>query len=166
MWERMAGVVESSNEARLGELARQLAEGVEAALPRWVEASVENLLVAYAGQAEPRVLVEAGTAGRRARDDVGSRLRRLLEADPDEQWTNPLSIVRDAVVYPTEVLRAAGIPPVVRDELAQTQFPDDDYDLTPTRFADLDPALHVLSLEWGAAKAFVVKSRHREVGPT
>jgi hypothetical protein len=160
----MAVVAETSNEARLGDIARRLADGVEAALPRWVEASVDRVLVAYAGRADPGVMSEGRLAGARARDDIGRRVRALLEMDADEQWTNPLSIVRDAVVYPTEVLRAAGVPPVVRDPVAEEQFPDDDYDLTPTRFADLGQDLHEVSLEWGAAKAFVVKSRHRDLG--
>ncbi len=62
------------------------------------------------------------------------------------------------------MLRTAGVPPVVRDTQAEAQFPDDDYDLTPTKFADLDPALHEPSLAWGAAKAFVVKARHEDPG--
>jgi hypothetical protein len=160
----MAGVAETSNEVRLGDAARRLADGVDAALPRWVEGSVEGLLIAHSGRADRAVMSRAREAGARARDEVGSRVRALLEADADEQWTNPLAIVRSAVAYPTEVLRAAGVPPVVRDRMAEEQFPDDDYDLTPTRFADLAEELHELSLEWGAAKAFVVKSRHRELG--
>ena len=54
--------------------------------------------------------------------------------------------------------------PTLRDEQAERQFPDDDYDLTPTRLADIDPELHEPSLAWGAAKAFMMKARHRELG--
>ncbi len=140
-----------------------MADGVEAALPPWVEANVRRLLLAFFGVADDDVLAEARIAGEAARDDIGPRLRALLDTDPDEQWTNPLSIVRTAVVYPTTVLRAAGVPAVVRDPQAEIQFPDDDYDLTPTKFADLDPALHEPSLAWGAAKAFIVKSRHQDL---
>jgi hypothetical protein len=160
----MAVVAETSDEARLDEFARRLADGVDDALPGWVEGSVEALLVAYQGRADPKVMADARAAGIRARDEVGPRLRALLELDAEEQWTNPLAIVRRAVVFPTEVLRQAGVPGVVRDPTAETQFPDDDYDLTPTRFADLSAELHELSLEWGAAKAFVVTARHRELG--
>ena len=32
------------------------------------------------------------------------------------------------------------------------------------RLADIDPELHEPSLAWGAAKAFVMKARHRELG--
>jgi hypothetical protein len=159
----MAIVTERSNDERLVALAVELADGIERALPDWVETSVRTLLVAYSGRADPLVMAQAGDAGRRARDDVAPQVRTLLETDPDAQWTNPLAIVRTAVVYPTGVLRAAGVPPVVRDEAAERQFPDDDYDLTPTRFSDIAPELHEPSLAWGAAKAFTMKARHREL---
>jgi hypothetical protein len=136
---------------------------VERALPAWVESSVERILVAYRGEADQATMADARAAGVEARDVIGARVRGLLEADVDQQWTNPLHLVRAAVQYPTTVLRKAGVPPVERDAHAEQQFPDDDYDLTPTRFADLDPSLHEISLAWGAAKAFVVKSRHADL---
>lgn len=144
----------------LEEQARALADGVDAALPRWVERSVEHLLVAYCGSADPAVMAAARDAGERAKADVGIRVRGLLEADIDDQNTNPLSILRQAVRYPTEVLRHAGVPPVRRDRFAEERFPDDDYDLTPTSFADIDPALFDAGLAWGAAKAWLHKQRH------
>jgi hypothetical protein len=159
----MADVSEGSNEQLLVELAARLADGVEAALPGWVESSVRGLLVAYFGTADEEIMRDARAAGVAARDDIGPRVRALLECDPDDQWTNPLAIVRTATAYPTAVLRAAGVPGVVRDAQSEAQFPDDDYDLTPTKFADLDPLLHEPSLAWGAAKAFVAKGRHRDL---
>jgi hypothetical protein len=88
-------------------------------------------------------------------------VRRLLEADIDDQGTTPLAIVRAAAVpYPTEVLREAGVPPVQRDEMAERLFPDDLYDLTPASFADLGSELKDVGLAWGAAKAFEHKRRH------
>lgn len=153
---------ERSNEQVLADLAAELAAGVEAAMAGWVETCVRHRLVDFAGVADEQVMVAARSAGERARADVGSRVRALLELDPDQQWTNPLAIVRTGVAYPTAVLREAGVPPVVRDPLAAEQFPDDDYDLTPTRFADLDEGLFDTSIAWGAAKAFVVKARHQK----
>jgi hypothetical protein len=161
----MAGVTGTSNEERLAELAAALADGIDAALPPWVERSVRVVAVAQTGAIDDDVLARARQAGTAARDDVGPRVRALLAADVDEQWTNPLAIVRQAVAYPTRVLREAGVPPVGRDAMAEEQFPDDDYDLTPTRFADLDADLHEPSLAWGAAKAFVVKARHADLRP-
>ena len=52
----------------------------------------------------------------------------------------PLAIIRAGVRYPDHgaLLRDLGVPPVPRDRHAIELFPDDDYDLTPTGFADLD----------------------------
>ena len=140
--------------------AQALADGIEAALPAWVERSVEALLVAWRGTADAKVMHAAREAGERARSDIGGRIRTLLEADVDEQRTTPLSILRDAVRYPTEVLRAAGVPPVERDDFAAARFPGDDYGLTPASFADLDPPLLDVGIAWGAAKAWTYKRRH------
>ena len=138
------------------EQADALADGVEAVLPGWVERSVRRRL----RRDDPEVMAAAGAAGRRAREEVGTRMRALLGADVDAQATTPLSLLRDAVLYPTEVLRAAGVPPVDRDDYARDRFPDDDYDLTPATFADVDPALSDLGIAWGAAKAWAHKQRH------
>ena len=143
------------------EHASALADAIEDALPRWVSRSVERILVAHAGAAEPATMAEAAAAGRRAVEEVMPRVRALLATDVDQQRTNPLSILRAAVRYPTEVLRAAGVPPVKRDEFDERAFPDDDYGLTPASFADVDPALHEPGLMWGAAKAHVHLSRRR-----
>lgn len=145
----------------MDDIGTRLADAVEAALPGWVERSVDTILVAWTGRAaDPAVLAEAAEAGRRAAADVGPALRRLVAADVDEQWTNPLTLVRGAVRYPTEVLRAAGVPGVVRDRFDEEHFPDDEYGLTPLRFADVDPALTDVGIEWGAAKAMAHKARH------
>jgi hypothetical protein len=107
---------------------------------------------------------QARAAGDEAAAVVGPELRALLARDIDEQRTNPLAVVRRAVVYPTAVLRAAGVPAVVRDADAEARFPDDAYDLVPAAFADLDPALHEPGLVWGAAKAHVHLARRRAEG--
>lgn len=152
-------------EPDVGQRAEALARAVEAALPGWVERSVERLVTAFTGTADPVVMAEAGRAGERARADVGARVRALLETDIDEQRANPLALLRSAVVYPTAVLRRAGVAPVVRDDFAATRFPDDVYDLTPASFADVGPALHEPGLEWGAAKAWAHRQRHAAQRP-
>ena len=155
---------------RLQTYAMGLAEGIDAALPAWVERSVGRVHAAWVatGGGDPddvdRVAAAAHDAGHRARADVGPRVRDLLALDIDEQRGNPLAIVRRAVAYPTEVLRTAGVPPIARDAQAEAQFPDDPYDLTPASFADLDPALHEPGLLWGAAKAHVHLRRRRAEG--
>ena len=160
MWASMAPVGEIDD--GIGE---RLADAVEAALPGWVERSVRRRLSEWSGSADPEVLRRAAEAGGRAASEVGGELRRLVAADVDRQWTNPLTILRGAVRYPTVVLRDAGVPPVVREPFDERHFPDDDYGLVPLAFADIDPALHDLGLAWGAAKAMVHLQRHRPSVP-
>jgi hypothetical protein len=99
--------------------------------------------------------------GRRAADELGPELRRLLATDVDRQWANPLAVVRRAVSFPAQVLAAAGVPPVVRDEYDEAHFPDDVYGLMPRTFTDLDESLRDVALVWGAAKARASMVRHR-----
>ena len=149
----------------LGRYARALADAVVAALPGWVERAVTQRYEGWVGDAAPAtVLADAQAAGRRAVAEVEPRLRALLALDVDEQRNNPLALLREAVAYPSDVLRGAGVPAVIRDAQAQRLFPDDDYDLTPARFADLDPSVHEPGLVWGAAKAHVVLARRRAGG--
>lgn len=138
------------------EQASALAAGIEGALPGWVERSVRRRL----GRHDEEVMRAAAAAGREARVVVGSRVRALLAADIDQQAATPLSLVRDAVSYPTAVLRAAGVEPVGRDDFSVERFPDDVYDLSPATLADLDPSLVDLGIAWGAAKAWTHKRRH------
>ncbi len=142
------------------EHATALADAIEAALPAWVERSVTRTAGEYFGHADPAITAAAVEAGLRARDDVGPRVRALLEADIDEQRTTPLTLLRGAVRYPTRVLRRAGVPPVERDRAQVRLFPEDLYDLAPATFADVDPSLAELGMTWGAAKAYVHLQRH------
>jgi hypothetical protein len=144
--------------------AEALADAVDAALPGWVERNVVRILTAYRGAIEPSIRLDAQAAGQRARVDVGTALRVLLETDVDEQRTNPLAVLRGAVRYPTEVLGRAGVPPVVRDEFAERTFPHDLYDLTPATWRDVDETLHEPGLVWGAWKAKTVLDRRRAEG--
>lgn len=136
--------------------ATALADAIVGAIPGWVERSV----VRVAGRADPALLEEARDAGRRAADEVGPEVRALVEADIDEQRTTPLSLLRAAVRYPTEVLRAAGVPPVARDPIQTRLLPDDVYDLSPATFADVDPSLAEPGMLWGASKAMAHRRRH------
>ena len=141
------------------EHATALADAIEAALPGWVERAVARRM-AEAGRSEPAVAAAAAAAGAQARREVAPRVRALLDADIDEQRTTPLSLLREAARYPTEVLRSAGVAPVERDDMQAALFPDDDYDLAPATFADVDPALTDPAIAWGAAKAWTHRRRH------
>ena len=146
----------ADSDARLAELAEALIVGVVATLPGWVErCGAERSMP---GRVVPPEKVVA--AGRAAADQVGERLRTLLAADVDEQWTGPLAVIRGAVRFPTDLLHDAGVRPVERDADAQRMFPDDPYDLTPAAFADVHPALQGPGLAWGAAKACAHRRRH------
>jgi hypothetical protein len=146
--------------AGVDDAAERLAAAVEGVLPAWVERSVRRRLSDWTGGADPAVMSQTVAVGHRASAEVGDELRRLLAADIDEQWTNPLAILRGAVRYPAEVLRRAGVPPIVRDEFDERHFPDDDYGLVPRAFADVDPSLADVGLAWGAAKAHAHLTRH------
>lgn len=144
-------------EDALREHAAALADAIDVVLPQWVVRSVRRRLTTY-----PHHIRDAAiAAGERARDDVGPRIRELLLRDVDDQRGNPLALLRTATRYPTEVLHLAGAPAVERDKFSRERFPDDDYDLTPANWSDVDPSLQELGLTWGAAKAFVHKQRHR-----
>lgn len=143
-------------EQQLVECARALAEGIAQALPGWVVASVESRLT----EMDPEILASAEAAGAAAGVEVGEEVARLLAADVDAQRENPLAVLRRAVRYPTDVLIAAGVAPVERDDFAIDRFPDDVYDLIPVSFSDIHPDLQTLGLTWGAAKAFVHRRRH------
>jgi hypothetical protein len=148
--------------ARLTEYAADLADAVEAALPVFVERAVRSRLPQGAALDDDAVARQIEQAARQAHAELMPQIRTLLMTDIDEQRTNPLAILRAGVRFPTEVLRALGVQPLPRDADAARLFPDDDYDLTPGSFADVDPSLHEPGLLWGAAKAHVHLSRRRD----
>jgi hypothetical protein len=137
-----------------------LADAIEAVLPGWVERSVAKVLAA-AGMEDDRAQAQAELLGTRAAEDVGAAVRQLLSLDIDDQRSTPLTLLRGAVLYPTAVLRNAGVPPVRRDDVRVRLFPDDVYDLSPAAFADVDPRLTEPGLAWGASKAYEHLRRHR-----
>jgi hypothetical protein len=147
---------------KLAEYADALGAAVEVALPGWVQRAVaDRWSAANGGEPPPELNDAAREAAAAAVDDVLPPLRTLLALDVGEQPTNPLEIIRRAVVHPTRVLAAAGVPALPRDEQARRLFPDDDYDLVPGAFGDLDPSVHDPGLHWGAAKAHVLMRRRR-----
>jgi hypothetical protein len=137
-----------------------LAAAIEGAIGPWVERSVVRIMEAYAGAVPDDVAADAGRAAAEATASVSADIRRLLALDAERQPTNPLSILRAAVRYPTAVLQRAGVPPVVRDEFRERAFPDDSYDLAPASWRDIDESLHEPGIIWGAWKAKTVMDRH------
>ena len=142
-----------------------LLAAIEVALPAWVQRVVAARWAEQRDEDLPAPLQDAARdAAATAADEVLPPLRALLAEDVAEQRSNPLSLVRRAVVHPTRVLAAAGIAPVNRDAEARRLFPDDVYDLVPATFADLDAAVLEPGIAWGAAKAHVLLRRRAADG--
>ncbi len=150
----------------LAETGEQIVTGVAREVPGWVQAQIARILDAWgrAGAAErAEALHAAQSAGGAAAHRIGEALRALLVTDPADQRSTPLEIVRTVYREPTEVLVAAGVPPVVRDPFDERTQPDDRYDLAPRTLGDLgDAELAPLHLAWGVAKAMVLRARIRD----
>ena len=138
--------------------AADLASAVEAAIGPWIRSAVRSRHHSSLPKAvEAELELVSGQAGA----EIGTKLRQLLVLDIDQQWTNPLSIIRSAVRYPTSILVSLGTQPPTRVSSAQRLHPDDIYDLTPASFADLGPDVHESGLVWGAAKAHIHLHRRK-----
>jgi hypothetical protein len=148
--------------ARLGEASSALVEGVGRALPEWAARAADGLLLAWGGLGDDRrreVVEEARAAGEAAARRVAAEMAALLALDPADQRATPLEIIRTAVVEPTAVLAAAGVPDVVRDAFDERAWPDDRFGLVPRTVRDLDPDLAAVHFAWGVAKAAVLRAR-------
>jgi hypothetical protein len=85
-----------------------------------------------------------------------------LSLDAAAQRSTPLAVVRSLRAEATEVLEAAGVPAVERDEFEVRSFPDDRYGIVPRSLGDLAPAdddLAALLMVWGVGKANVLRAR-------
>ena len=153
-----------ADEARFAQISRDLADALDAAVPGWIAGLVLDRVRQWNGAVSEEVEAQAIAAGEAARRDVMPVLRELLAADVDEQRTNPLAVLRRATRHAHDVLDAAGVPHVERDEFSQRAFPDDHHALVPAGWDEIDPGLRELGITWGAAKAFVFKARRRRAG--
>ncbi len=151
----------ATDEQLLRSYASHLADLIDEALAPWTIRSVrvgcERSGIPFDARAESMAV----DAGSRCHDEVAPRIRALLASDLDAQRATPLSLVRGAVRFPTEVLVSLGAATVDRDEFDERAFPDDVYGLAPASFADIDESLVEPGIVWGAAKAHVHRSRHR-----
>jgi hypothetical protein len=148
---------------RLRTTGEAIVAGVEAGIPGWAAGQVRRILDAWGGldpERRERAELEARDAGAAAARRVVGALRALLAVDPAEQAATPLEVVRTAVREPTAVLAGIGVPPIVREDFDERAFPDDVYGLVPRTLGDLgDESLAPLHLEWGIAKAAVLRAR-------
>ena len=163
-----AGRVGAAEPARrvgtVDEAATRLAERAIAALPGWVERCVAEACE-RGGVAVGDLSAAARDAGLQCAAELDPPLRELLATDVDEQQTTPLSVLRSAVRYPTQILADGRVPAAERDDFDAARFPDDPYGLTPASFADIDPDLGPIGIAWGAAKAYEVLQRRHTAEP-
>ncbi len=155
---------DAGDAASLARYAAALADGIETAIPGWVDRSVLSVLADQGIEVDDALAARIDEAGRAAQAEGAGWARQLLASDIDAQPGNPLSVLRGLVRHATAVLAAVGARPVPRDEFSERNFPDDVYDLTPASFSDVDPALHEPGLIWGAAKAHIHLARRRREG--
>lgn len=135
------------------EHATALADAIERAIPVWLARVVARHAVVDADS--------VAAVGSEAASETARAVRALLDRDIDDQHETPLTIVRRvAVPHATRLLRDEGAPPVRRDEFKARSFPDDDYDLTPAGWADIDESVQAPGIAWGAWKAMTYKARH------
>jgi hypothetical protein len=144
--------------ARYGD---ELVRAVESSLGDWIESCVHSVLHEQGRSIDDQTATLISASRLDATRDVVAELRTVLALDADEQRKNPLSILRAAVRYPTQVLRAVGAKPIERDEFDRQSFPDDEFALTPAAFADFGSAVHDAGIVWGAAKAHVHLQRRK-----
>lgn len=148
-------------DSALDPYVQQLLDAVAPVLVPWLERCVVATAIRLIGHCPAELQAQARSSAEQAAPEVFEELRRLLATDVDQQRTNPLSVLRAAVRFPTRLLDDARVPPTRRDEFALRAFPDDLYGLSPSTWADVDPSLQEPGLIWGAWKAKTVLDRRR-----
>lgn len=137
----------------------ELADAFERVLPAWVTRCVRRRV------GDERLDAQSAEAGRAAVEELMPRFREVVTAGIDERRGNPLALLRKAVLYPTAVLLAAGVAPVVRSPDDERRFPDDIYGLVPAHWSDVDESLADPGLRWSVSVAWAARERHRP-GPS
>lgn len=143
---------------------RDLIAAVERVVERWLADAAKQVFVRQRGEVTTEFAAAADAAAREGSAWVVGRLHSTLEVDVDAQRINPLQTLREAVRFPTGVLREAGIPAVSRDEYDEKINPDDIYGIGPAHWNDIDESLTEPGIVWGAAKASTVLQRRRAEG--
>lgn len=144
--------------------AQLLAEVFAEVVGPWLVRCVVDTSLRQSGECRDDLRQQASVMADRCAPAVIEEMRALLQTDVDEQRTNPLSVARRAVRYPTELLQQAGIAPPQRSEFDQRVLAEDVYGLAPATWSDIDPKLHDVGIMWGAWKASVVLQRRRAEG--
>ena len=141
-----------------------LIDAIDKVVEGWLVRVAETVFVGRNGVLTGDFRRAAQAAAREGATWTMTKLHAALEVDVDAQRVNPLQILRDAVRFPTEVLLAAGIPTLQRDEFDVKINPDDVYGIGPAHWNDVDESLTEPGIIWGAAKASTVLQRRRAEG--
>jgi hypothetical protein len=149
--------------ALMAEGSARLIAGVERLGAVWVVRAVTGLVDAWGkldAPARTEVIAAAAEAGARGAARVVAELGALFQLDPAAQRATPLEIIRSLQREASEVLRATGVPEVVRDPFEARAFPDDVFGIVLKTPAELgDDELGGALLAWGMGKAKVLRSR-------
>jgi hypothetical protein len=165
-----AGDDEAAARALMDEAGIAIGAGVDRLAEDWVVGTVTDIVDTWGrldGAARTETLARAHAAAASGAARVGAELRALFATDPAAQRTTPLEIVRTLRHEVTEVLAAAGVPPVERDPFDERSFPDDAYAIVPRSLADLgDDDLGPMLMAWGLGKARVLRARAGRSDPS
>jgi hypothetical protein len=133
-------------------------------VPGWLERCVVQTADRSLGRCPEALRTDAAVMAAARAPDVVDAVERLVRTDVDEQRGTPLTLLREAVRFPTEVLTAAAVPAPEREAFATEHFPHDRYGLAPASWDDIDPDLREPGIMWGAWKAATVMRRRRPGG--
>ena len=138
-----------------------LLAAVDSSFVAWLQNCAIDACVRSLGACSDDLATSARQMAEKARPIVVGELEQLLGLDPEQQRTNPLSVLRNAVNYPTDLLLANNVPPPVRSSFDTRVHPRDVYGLSPATWADVDQSLSEPGLIWGAWKAKTILDRRR-----
>ncbi len=142
----------------IGAVADELLRAAVEATPGWISACVGRVSQAQGLDPERTLVDDAGDRGRRF---VEANLGELLTIDIDRQRSTPLTVFRQAVRFPVEVLHQLGAAPTERGDVSRWAFPSDPFAITPANLSDIGPKVQEAGIAWGATKAALHLARRR-----
>lgn len=154
----------TSSDVDIETVASEFLGAAVEATPAWVRRSIDHIADQQGLGHDVGSGERVAEAAARAQRFVEDRLGELLRLDIDQQRTTPLSIFRDAVRFPVEVLHGFGAAPVYRGDVSRWAFPNDPFGITPANLRDIGDEVHHAGVVWGAAKAFLHLQRRRDEG--
>jgi len=137
------------SEIAFKEYSRQLVNSLSGKIELWILNAVKTKVP----DLDPEKIDELNRIAVVAEAQILGKLEGILTLDAVDQFINPLAILREVYVFPTEFLASLGLVESVRDEYQRKYYPDDIYDLVPASFADFGPEVNGAGIAWGAAKA-------------